>query len=215
MEFKCPPDSAVPIIPDVACAERIGQIVRFAYHFSPASSADAPFDAVTAGQVITQKASWIAAMADAAPDDVQLSPPLFDTKLLGSEAKTIGGDDNTTPFGIAIYTGETTPKATFHFDGLTAAQIVALRKLSALAASAKFNVAVFFFTEFNQVLCLNIGTTIAPKYAGIPINNLRLGTLSSEGNNSLTKSESGFNMLPYWDEKKALVTLGFNPYTDL
>jgi len=217
MTFTCPPASSLTALPAAdACPTKFDQILRSA--FQRAQSAP-PFDA-TAGKKITEKAAWLALMGVSTAAKIVVSPIFANLVIPGSEAKENGGNDNSTPFGIPQYGGENPVKVEYVFTNLSPAQIVGIRKFSqeSIPLLGSFALTNYFFTKNGDIVANKPKGYGVDEYAGLPIYNHRLGSISSEGLNADNKNAAGFYLPAYWDETVEVITadkLDFNPLFDL
>lgn len=196
----CPPNAAIPDIPDTLCPDNLFQIVRL---------------------ILTRQGNQIAA-TEAAAKLLATYTPLFaaadDTKIQITnklmESTTIppgepikdGGDDNSTPLGRALLTG----RATIPFEGflrnIDSAQVAALR------AFGCEDLDVAFVTSNGQIYFnKNVDNTLR----GFPIHAFFVGDKGAEGLNTHDKAKITFGLDPGWRDNGILVTPSFDPRFDL
>ena len=213
MKFICPPPVALTPMPaQNPCAVKLDQIVRLGLQrLRPGQ--DPAFTTAS----IKLKASWVAAMAAAGNAKLVVTPIFAGLVIPSSEGIFEGGNDNSTPFGIRDYIGETSVDVALQWRNLATAIVKVLRSYTqeSFATVGAFSLGVFLFTKNGQIGCVTV-EGVADGINPIAITNWRVGTRGSEGYNKNDIIPGGFSLPELWDESLVLIDpTDFNPLFDL
>ncbi len=198
--FYCPPAAVLTDIPDFECGFRFDQIQRFFFQRvqSPAS-----FTAVT----IKVAATWTPLLA--AVDDTKIvkTPRLPNVIVPPGEVLTEGGNDNTTLDGIPRLLGRGFSGVTIDLQDLPPAILSGIRAL-ANESVGNSNIWMYMINLRGQIIANNDGS-------GIPVYNIMVGDLGSEGFNRPNIARMSFGLAPGWSDDIDMFapTAPFNPLT--
>lgn len=211
MEIPCPKPASLTAIPTQSCKFKFDQVLRI---FFQRNTADAPFTSLAP---ITAKASWDAHTAAADDNKVIKSPVMMAVEIPSSERQEEGGNDNSTPFGMAVLLGGGSVQVTGQFRNLEPAVVKELRKLSYESDSTLgvANLRMFMINKNQQFIHEGQQAGGAAGDAwGIPVYNFFVGSMGSTGFNSDNILPFSFNLQPDWDENLEMTKpTDFNPLT--
>lgn len=215
MVIECPKPAAMTALPvAAACPFKFDQILRSGFQRTQ-PNATPPFNATAP---ITAKDSWTALMAKSDATKIVVSPVFAGLVIPPSEAIVTGGGDNTTPFGIAEYGGESPVDVAYIYTNQSPAMIAGLRKFSqeSIPVLGTYALTMYWFTKDGGIIYNKPKGSAAADGHGVPVFNHRLSTIGSEGLGAGNKNNAGFSLPPYWDETIAMVfPTDWNPLTDL
>jgi len=198
MKCPCPTPPGIPDIPDFDCEFKMDQIVRLMFQLIQPGNAST-FTAV-AGGGLEDIAAIDAGRALVATDPARLVlTPYFGGMVIPpSEAQTEGGNDNSTPFGVAIDLGETSVTVNGLFRNIPPAVKRALDAYRCLSQSAfgAPRIGAYFINKEGEIFH-NLNTGGLP--VGIPLYNFRTSSRGSEGFNQADKVNFGFGLQSNWD----------------
>lgn len=151
-------------------------------------------------------ATWTALLAATGNTAISSIQSLFyEPDLTGSEPVTVGSNDNSTPSGRTQIVGETIPKFSGMFTGLSPAMFGQIDALFAEGrASADIDrLTAYFLCGDNQLLMLSAG-------GGIPIRAPYIGNPTGGQLHKLTQFNVTFELDKNWYRNAAVLTLPFN-----
>lgn len=202
MDCTCPDNSTLSAISKPDCAFKFDQIVRIFFQLGEG----APFDAT---KIISDQAAWTAALADATVDKI-VGTPIFDSLVIPpSEPNYVGGNDNSTAFGLQIYTGENSILVdTPQFRNLKPEIAEEIRALSckSLPTRGVGALRMYMVTRHNMV----VHETVGVLNQGIPVTNVSLSSVGSEGFNADNIHRLRFTLDSGWDKNIAMTKADFN-----
>ncbi len=208
----CPLDPSLTDIPASACPENIGQIQRYWFVrkgqviwdvVTPANNVPATIT----GQAPEDAAGWNILFA-AADDTKVVKSPLIggDSTLTAGTTITQGGGDNSTLNGETLVNGINPTDGSARFDSLTAAQILAFRKL----ACEGNGIEVYLISQEGKIWGSKVGDLVT----GFDATNVVLGSMSNAGFGTRDSNVLTFQLAFDWDETKYAITpADFNALT--
>lgn len=202
--FACPPPTALTTVPAQACPEKFDQIVRFG--FQRIQSA-ASFTTTT----LLAQATWTPLLTATDSTKIILSPLIPNVVIPVGEVLKEGGNDNTTINGIPRLAGRSFAAVTAQLQNVEAAVRTALRKLASESALQPgfTNLWMYMFNRFGQIIT-DVSSTNCP---GIPVYNVYVGDVGSEGLNKENIANISFDFAPGWSDTVKIFTPSFNPLT--
>lgn len=208
----CPPPAAITEIPAKICGVKFDQIVKIAFQRVDSPGALPVFDG-SGGNDITVLGDWNTRIA--ADDSSRIIvTPLFDSLVLPvSESIVEGGGDNTTIFGLPNYQGEDNVSVdAIRLKNLNTAIKAAFDDLTCEsdAQSGIAKIWMYFFNRFKKIINISNGSL----FEGIPVFNIRLSSLGSEGLNADNISMLKFDLVnspTNWDLNSQITDPAFNP----
>lgn len=205
----CPLGTELDAIPETTCPINMGQIQRYLF----VRKGNVIWDSVTpadnvpgtiTGEVIEDVTGWNTLLAAADSTKVVKSPLIGgDSAITAGTELTEGGGDNTTLNGVTLSNGSNPADGTARFDGLTAEQIAAFRKLNCE------DVEVYFVNQSNKIIARKDGDLIT----GFPLLKFYFGTKENAGLNSRDSNVMTFQLNSDYDEYLHVVTPTFNALT--
>lgn len=134
-----------------------------------------------------------------------IASKFYEPDLQGSEPVTVGSNDNSTPNGATQIVGESIPKFTGMFTGLSPAMFGQLDTLFAEGrASADIDrLTAYFLCGDDQLLMMSAG-------GGIPIKAPYIGNPTGGQLHKLTQCKVTFELGKNWYRNAAVITLPFN-----
>jgi hypothetical protein len=208
----CPLDPSLTDIPASACPENIGQIQRYWFVrkgqviwdvVTPANNVPATIT----GQAPEDAAGWNILFA-AADDTKVVKSPLIggDSTLTAGTTITQGGGDNSTLNGETLVNGINPTDGSARFDSLTAAQILAFRKLACEGNGLE----VYLISQEGKIWGSKVGDLVT----GFDATNVVLGSMSNAGFGTRDSNVLTFQLAFDWDETKYAITpADFNALT--
>ena len=199
MPFNCPSVSPITSLVAQTCPEIFDQIQAVAFQ-----EAGTPFATEVAMQTL---ATWTPLLVSVTATKIQVGK-VFNPIIAPSEALTAGGNDNSTIDGIPEYNGEGFTALTWEFRNLTAANKRALLDYisHSIASVGSTNLVAYFFTRGNKIIYNAAGGL----FAGFPVFNFRVSSVSSQGINAQNIYQSGVSVGAGWDDFFAITQAAFN-----
>jgi hypothetical protein len=195
----CADLATLPNIPANTCTPDLDQVVSIAFQKIGAPS----FTATT----ILQMATWTPLLAASDATKVIKTPILHGLTIPASEGIYDGGDDNSTAFGIREYKGEKNVTVTANLKSINPAVVAELRKLTTDSKVPGYTtIWAYFFGMSNKISGKSTG-------AGIPIYNVRISTLGSEGYRGKNMHQITFDLRSDWDNDFQTFVASFDPLT--
>lgn len=205
----CPKPTELTAIPATVCPLNMGQIQRYFFvrkgqvvwdSATPANNVPATIT----GEVIEDATGWNTLFAAADSTKVIKSPLIGgDSTIVAGTELTEGGGDNTTLSGVTLSNGTNPADGQARFDGLTAEQIAAFRKMNCE------EVEVYFVNQSNKIIARKDGDLIT----GFPLLKFYFGTKENGGFNSRDSNLMTFQLNPDYDEYLHFITPNFNALT--
>ena len=208
----CPLDPSLTDIPASACPENIGQVQRYWFVrkgqviwdvVTPANNVPATIT----GQAPEDAAGWNILFA-AADDTKVVKSPLIggDSTLTAGTTIQQGGGDNSTLNGETLVNGINPTDGSARFDSLTAAQILAFRKLACEGNGLE----VYLISQEGKIWGSKVGDLVT----GFDATNVVLGSMSNAGFGTRDSNVLTFQLAFDWDETKYAITpADFNALT--
>lgn len=189
-------------ITPAACAFKFDQIVRIFFQLG----AGAPFDATS---LISSESAWTAKLT-ASTEDKIVGTPIFDSLVIPqSEAQYEGGNDNSTAFGLQLYTGEGSVLADTtqlrNIEPEVAEQIRAL-SCKSLPTRGVGALRMYMVNRHGAIVHEVDGTN----QRGIAVTNVSLSSVGSEGFNRDNIHRLRFTLASDWDKNIAITKPAFN-----
>lgn len=207
MICTCPAATALKSITAVTCAERFGQIQKFAVQRLTASGVKNKFDSVSDIKLL---ASWTALTSAADSTKIVISPFVNAPAIEAGESRTFGGG-NETLGGVEEILGANATSASFVLRNMPAATI---RDLKALMCEDGA-LGVYLFDENGAIGAIQDGSTPTTYYP-IPIRSLFVGDKTLGGFEAPDSNAISWSFMPDWSDHLAKVApTDFNPLTDL
>jgi hypothetical protein len=202
--FACPPPTALTTVPSQACPEKFDQIVRFGFQRMQTTPS---FTTTT----LLAQATWTPLLTAADSTKVILSPLIPNVVIPVGEVLKEGGNDNTTINGIPKLAGRSFAAVTAQLQNVQAAVRAALRKLAAESALQPgfTNLWMYMFNRYGQIIT-DVSSTNCP---GIPVYNVYVGDVGTEGLNKDNIANISFDLAPGWSDTVQIFTPSFNPLT--
>ena len=209
----CPKASILEDIPTSTCPENMGQIQRFwfvrkyqlKWDIQSASPGTNNYpNAVIGTNEPTVLAGWTALFAltsgNANESSHVVKTPLIggDSTIVAGDTITQGGGDNSTLSGEQLINGINPATVTARFDSLTAAQILAMRKLACEASDLE----VYMVSQEGKLW----GQKVGDLFTGFDCSNVVLGSMANNGFGTRDSSILTFQLPFDWDETKHAVT---------
>lgn len=196
MRCPCPTPEGLPNIPDFDCEFKLDQIVRLMFQRIQPGNASTFGGATGIEDIAIVDALRALPATDATR--VTLTPYFGGMVIPPSEAQTEGGNDNSTPFGVAIDLGETSVSPSGILRNIPPDVKKALDAYRCLSQSAfgAPRIGVYMVNQFGE-LFHNVNA--AGEAVGIPIYNFRTSSRGSEGFNQADKVNFSFGLQPNWD----------------
>jgi len=208
----CPLDPSLSDIPASGCPENIGQIQRFWFvrkgqviwdTATPANNVPSSIASTTPSAA----AGWNILFA-ASDDTHVVKSPLIggDSVLTSGTIISQGGGDNSTLNGETLVNGINPTDGSARFDSLTAAQILAFRKLACEGNGLE----VYLISQEGKIWGSKVGDLVT----GFDATNVVLGSMSNAGFGTRDSNILTFQLPFDWDETKHAVTpTDFNALT--
>ncbi len=185
---ECPLGSTLPTISDQDCPFKIGLVTRIAFQRSGTGS-----EFVTASNNIIDEASWDTFLAAVDSTKIQITPRFGGTEVTPSEAIVEGGNDNTTPLGQPIVTGDTIPVFTAQYFNL---EPEIKRELRQFICEGDMT---GYFIDNNNVI-IGWSTDSGATITGIPMSQIYIGSRGLGGITESDKNNFQLNLPINWDE---------------
>lgn len=208
MICKCPAGTALPDVPAITCSESFGQIQKVA--FQRLTKDDGSKNSFTSGKAITALASWTSLLSATDSTKVVVSPYIQAPTAEAGAARTFGGG-NETLGGIEEIIGREPTPFTGVIRKAPQAVIKALKEMQ--CESWSDNLGIFLFDENGAIGAIKGDTE--GTYFPVPIRSLFVGDKTLGGLEAPDSNAISWSFLPNWSDDLAIVTLAFNPLTDL
>jgi hypothetical protein len=199
--FTCPPPTALADIPSQSCPERFDQVVKIAFQRTQSTSS---FTALT----IKTQATWTPLLTAVDDTKVIISPYIANVVIPTGELLKEGGNDNTTINGIPRLAGKGFVAVTAALEDANAAVREAINALASESAIQPgfTNLAIYMFNRFGQIIANSDGSAI-------PVYNVAIGDVGTEGFNKTNKANMSFDLAPGWSDDVTVFnpTSPFNP----
>ena len=221
--IECPIDPELVEISTQDCAEKYGQIQRFAIRRKQTGNEASP--TFTDAADMLALANWEAAREADLDDNIKMVITPFVSSFVIPTGEPIKeeGNNNNTVNGMPILQGVNNINCTGRFINLPSSiadEIRALTKHSA-AIPGFTNLEIFLINEFGQVICKKT-TGATPVPYGIPVYNFFIGAKGSEGLNKESVTPLSFDIKGDWDVNQHIANpvddgtpASWNPLTDL
>jgi hypothetical protein len=201
--FSCPPPTVLADIPDQTCPERFDQIVKIVFQRTQTAPS------FTTASILLQ-ATWTPLLSAVDDTKAVISPLIPNVVIPVGEVLKEGGNDNTTINGIPKLAGRSFAAVTAQLQDAEKDVRAAMRALAAESAliPGYTNLWAYFINRFGQVIGVENGGNVE----GIPVYNLYVGDVGTEGLNKANIANLSFDLAPGWSDNVAIYTpTAFNP----
>jgi hypothetical protein len=202
--FVCPPPTALASVPTQECPVRFDQICRFGFQRMQATPS---FTTTT----LLAQATWTPLLTETDDTKVILSPLVPGFVIPTGEVLKEGGNDNSTINGVPRLNGLGFVACTGQLQDVEAAVADALRALASESAlqPGYTNLWMYMFNRFGQIIT-DVSSTNCP---GIPVYNVCVGDVGTEGLNKSNLHNLSIDLAPGWSKTVKMFTPSFNPLT--
>lgn len=200
--------TALPSVPNAGCPVNFGQIQKIVFQriFKSGTTKNQFVGTGSSSNPITTLASWTANISASDGSKMVISPYVEAPTADGGDAITFGGG-NDTPGGVVKTIGRNPVNMSFVMRQIAQGIAKAMKELQCE------ELGVFFLNGDNQVMAV-AGDTDG-EYFPIPIHNLFVGDLMLNGLDTPDSNALSFSLKPNWSDNVEIVTLSWNPLTDL
>lgn len=205
---SCPVGTSIPSVPNQGCPSNFGQIQKIVIQriFKSGTTKNSFVGGTgTDTNPITALASWTANFSATDGSKMAITPFVEAPASEGGDAITFGGG-NETPGGVVKTIGRNPVNMAFVMRMIAQAIAKALKKFECE------EIGVYFLNGDNQVMGVKAAENT---YQPIPIKNLFVGDLMLNGLDTPDSNALSFSLNPNWSDDVEIVTLSWNPLTDL
>ena len=213
MICTCPAAPALPDIPEVICAESLGQIQKVAFQrlYKDDGTRNSFTGAGESAMPITALASWTPLLSANDSTNIVISPYVEAPTAEAGAARTFGGG-NETLGGVEKIIGREPTPFTGVIREVPQAVIKALKELQCESQSG--NLGIYLF-DGNGGIGADRDETVETTYYPIPIRSLFIGDKTLGGLEAPDSNAIQWSFLPNWSDNLVIVSPDFNPLTDL
>lgn len=210
---QCPAAAALTTIPNVVCPENFGQIQKVAFQrLRKADGNINQFDSnATTPTDIFDLATWTPLLVAADGSKIVVSPYINAPADSGGDARmSSGGNDDLG--GIPTVLGGNPVQFDGSLRSIPQSVIKVMKELQCEAAAG--NLGVFLFDENGKIEAIDVngdGSIFRP----IPIRALFIGSKIHGNYDAKDSNAISWQYPDNYSDKLAIVTLNFNPLTDL
>lgn len=202
---SCPVGASIPSIPNSGCPSNFGQVQKIVFQRIFKTGVTKNKFATSASPIATL-ASWTANLSATDGSKMVITPYVEAPASDGGDAITFGGG-NETPGGVSKTIGRNPVNMTFVMRSIAQSISKAMKELQCE------DLGVYLINGDNQVLA-QAGET-SGDYLPIPIRNLFVGDMLLNGLDTPDSNALSFSFLPNWSDNVEIVSLEWNPLTEL
>ncbi len=204
--FACPASSDITAISAGTCMAHLEQTIGLYFQETQATYTITP----TTAKLL---ATWTPLFAAADATIVTKSPLMVGVTIPKSEGIFTGGNDNTTVGGLTLYKGEGSVRVEAMIRTSKADMIDSFRGYTPFTVPAGSSTLNAYLIGRNKRIS---GLTQSAKLVPIPIHNLRISSVGSEGFNSFNEYAVSWEFLAGWDEGfTTVIATDFDPAATL
>lgn len=196
--FLCPPPTAIANIPTFACPIRWDQIQKILFRRITSAAS-----LTTATALLSATITPLLTAADATK--LVVSPFLSNVVIPPNEILKEGGNDNSTLNGVPQMRGLGFAGGTAQLRNAPATVAAAIRAITPETATqpGQTNIEGIFVTKDGKIIGQNPSSTI---FKGIPLYNLIITDVSTEGFGKDNLYNVSFDLAPGWSEFHTVLT---------